>query len=241
MWNNINWGNQYFCCDYSELSFALYNRMTVIALDDDKETYSRIGCIMMSILLPPLPSIEAEINGDFAQSQMIYEQWLMGDVCSRVFAAICTALYAGKNIVFFVSPDEAKNLTFANTINKFLTILGFPAGSLKNPQTGMLSLDPYAVSNRLDLMYAYGFIPFDQYCDDHPDVLPLDMVTFRIAHDIQSPELLNMHPEERVRCCGDIIITNRDQRRELFARNNNYAGPKIMPVIMLHDWQRRTE
>lgn len=240
MWNDIKWGNQYFCCDYSELSFALYNRMTVVALDDDGEKYSRIGCVMMSILLPPLQSIEAEINGDFQQAQLSYEQWLMGDTCSRVFAAICTALYAEKNIVLFVSPDEAKNLGFAQTINTFLlNVLGLPGGSLKYPESGILNPDPYMVSNRLDLMYAYGFIPFDRYCDEHPDVLPLDMVSARVAHDVQSPELMNMLPDDRVRCCGDIIIANREQRKELFAKTGSYGGPKIMPIVMLHDWQRR--
>lgn len=249
MWQDkqFEWGKQYFSCDYNQLSMALYNhdKFKVIVLDDDAQKYKRIGCYMMSLLLPPYQAVEAEINGDFNVAIAIYNQYLESIQCSTVFGAITRALYSGINVLIFISPDEAKNLSFAETLIKFMyTHLGFPSSNLldPNPPCGILNMDPIIVSNRMDIMYAFGYIPFDDYCDNHPDVIPLDLACARIAHDIQAPELLQLSQDDRMKACGDIVISNRNQRLEIFKQtggNLNNLAP--CPVVELHDFQRRVE
>lgn len=241
MWNNIQWGRQYFSCDYQELSMAVYNGLKVIVLDDDANKYKRIGCVMMSYLLPPYAAIEAEINQNYELAEKLYFNHLSNDNCTNIFAAILRALYGGQDIVIFISPDEVKNLDFAPILLGFLNnVFGLPNGSLKNPMTGYPPvLNPELISNRMDIMYTYGLIPFDKYCDDHPDVLPLGCVVQRVAHDVQEPNLLNLPQDQQQRLCGDIILTNRDQRQQLFQKfGNNTAQNLAMPFYVLHDWQR---
>ena len=49
----IKWGRVFLSCNWNELSNALYNNIKVVVLDDDTEKYRRIGCNIMSMLLPP--------------------------------------------------------------------------------------------------------------------------------------------------------------------------------------------
>lgn len=237
------WGRQFYSCDYNELSFALYNKLKVIALDDNSDRYRRIGCTMMSILLPPYAAIEAELNRDFLTAQDIYRNYLLGPDPTAALAAIMTALYAELDIVLFVSPDEAKSLQFSGVLCEYLMkAFGLPCASLSSQNTyPFLSDEPCHVANRLALMYAYGYIPFDAFVDSHPFIMPLEIVIPRVAHDTQTPELMNMNRTEAIQYCGDIILTCQKHRREWYTKSHDVGKTVnfVTPIVELHDFQRK--
>lgn len=239
MFNEVQWGKEYFSCDYRELSFALYNNFRVIVLDDDTQKYKRMGCVMMSMLLPPYAAVEAEINGNYDAAANIYLNHLNDTQCINIFAALSVVLYAGQNIMFFISPDEANNLQFANIFNKFkANMLGFPGGNIQYPDSGILSMNPVHIANRMDIMYGFNLVPFDRYCMDYPfDMNPNVLACNKMAYDINDQMLRSLPMPDLSYYCKDIITVVRKQHLEAMRQS---GSSKLMPfpVMFLHDMQR---
>lgn len=181
------WGRTYYSNDINELMRAQSMGIKVIVLDDDAPEYKRLGCIVLSVLLPPFSSIEAELNGDMQSATNLYLQYLSEETCTEAFATICTALYKGKDIMFFVSPDEARNLNYAYTLMNFMyNVFGFPSGSLNYPDSGIIELNPNTQINKFSIMYLMNCIPFEIFCNEYPvDVLPNINCCFKMLTSLQ--------------------------------------------------------
>lgn len=167
------WGRTFYSNNYAEIPIAQQNGVRVLVLDDDAENYRRMGCTVVSVLLPPFEAIEAELNGDVQTASAIYVDYLQNMVCSQVLATISAALFSGKDVMFFISPDEAKNMDFGYTFTEFIDkVFGYVPGNISFPNSGIGELNEQTLSNRLDLLYLQGYISIETYLSNYPGIIP---------------------------------------------------------------------
>lgn len=203
------WGNVFYSNDFNELMFAQQNNIRVVVLDDDRDRYKRFGCYPMGILLPPFDALDAELNGDFVGAKQIYFAHLQSQYCSEAFAAIFTALYAGKDLMFYISSDEARNLEFSKSFLEFLAnVFGVIPGSITYPNTGAISNQSNHLANRLNVMYITDNIPFEVYAREYPkDLYPDLMVCQKIAYRIIPNSYGGLSPEQLQQYCYNYMIS----------------------------------
>jgi len=229
----IKWGRVFLSCNWNELSNALYNNIKVVVLDDDTEKYRRIGCNIMSMLLPPYEAIDAECNQQFELAGQIYQDPI---------ANIIAATYVEKDILIFVPPDEAKSLSFINVLAETLySVYGIPCATLSDPTSNPFYDDTnlYTLSNRVELMYACNIISLDTLCDCHP-YTDLNPIIFpRLVYDLGYPNLEGMHPNQIQAYFNTMVFSRKDQRIELFKQDVNEIKNMIFPFVELRDFVRQ--
>lgn len=239
----IKWGRVFLSCNWNELSNALYNNIKVVVLDDDTEKYRRIGCNIMSMLLPPYEAIDAECNQQFELAGQIYQDYLL---CSEnalaPIANIIAATYVEKDILIFVPPDEAKSLSFINVLAETLySVYGIPCATLSDPTSNPFYDDTnlYTLSNRVELMYVCNIISLDTLCDCHP-YTDLNPIIFpRLVYDLGYPNLEGMHPNQIQAYFNTMVFSRKVQRIELFKQDVNEMKNMIFPFVELRDFVRQ--
>lgn len=239
----IKWGRVFLSCNWNELSNALYNNIKVVVLDDDTEKYRRIGCNIMSMLLPPYEAIDAECNQQFELAGQIYQDYLLrSENALAPIANIIAATYVEKDILIFVPPDEAKSLSFINVLAETLySVYGIPCATLSDPTSNPFYDDTnlYTLSNRVELMYACNIISLDTLCDCHP-YTDLNPIIFpRLVYDLGYPNLEGMHPNQIQAYFNTMVFSRKDQRIELFKQDVNEMKNMIFPFVELRDFVRQ--
>ena len=239
----IKWGRVFLSCNWNELSNALYNNIKVVVLDDDTEKYRRIGCNIMSMLLPPYEAIDAECNQQFELAGQIYQDYLLrSENALAPIANIIAATYVEKDILIFVPPDEAKSLSFINVLAETLySVYGIPCATLSDPTSNPFYDDTnlYTLSNRVELMYAWNIISLDTLCDCHP-YTDLNPIIFpRLVYDLGYPNLEGMHPNQIQAYFNTMVFSRKDQRIELFKQDVNEMKNMIFPFVELRDFVRQ--
>jgi hypothetical protein len=239
----IKWGRVFLSCNWNELSNALYNNIKVVVLDDDTEKYRRIGCNIMSMLLPPYEAIDAECNQQFELAGQIYQDYILrSENALAPIANIIAATYVEKDILIFVPPDEAKSLSFINVLAETLySVYGIPCATLSDPTSNPFYDDTnlYTLSNRVELMYACNIISLDTLCDCHP-YTDLNPIIFpRLVYDLGYPNLEGMHPNQIQAYFNTMVFSRKDQRIELFKQDVNEMKNMIFPFVELRDFVRQ--
>lgn len=239
----IKWGRVFLSCNWNELSNALYNNIKVVVLDDDTEKYRRIGCNIMSMLLPPYEAIDAECNQQFELAGQIYQDYLLrSENALAPIANIIAATYVEKDILIFVPPDEAKSLSFINVLAETLySVYGIPCATLSDPTSNPFYDDTnlYTLSNRVELMYACNIISLDTLCDCHP-YTDLNPIIFpRLVYDLGYPNLEGMHLNQIQAYFNTMVFSRKDQRIELFRQDVNEMKNMIFPFVELRDFVRQ--
>lgn len=239
----IKWGRVFLSCNWNELSNALYNNIKVVVLDDDTEKYRRIGCNIMSMLLPPYEAIDAECNQQFELAGQIYQDYLLrSENALAPIANIIAATYVEKDILIFVPPDEAKSLSFINVLAETLySVYGIPCATLSDPTSNPFYDDTnlYTLSNRVELMYACNIISLDTLCDCHP-YTDLNPIIFpRLVYDLGYPNLEGMHLNQIQAYFNTMVFSRKDQRIELFKQDVNEMKNMIFPFVELRDFVRQ--
>jgi hypothetical protein len=239
----IKWGRVFLSYNWNELSNALYNNIKVVVLDDDTEKYRRIGCNIMSMLLPPYEAIDAECNQQFELAGQIYQDYLLrSENALAPIANIIAATYVEKDILIFIPPDEAKSLSFINVLAETLySVYGIPCATLSDPTSNPFYDDTnlYTLSNRVELMYACNIISLDTLCDCHP-YTDLNPIIFpRLVYDLGYPNLEGMHPNQIQAYFNTMVFSRKDQRIELFRQDVNEMKNMIFPFVELRDFVRQ--
>lgn len=235
----MEWGKTYFSTNYEDIYFALQNNINVIVLSDESEKFKRIGCKIMSALLPPMQTIEAYSSGDTNRANSSYWYYLESDYCMNIFAILNTALYAGKNILFFIPPEEYINIQLCRVLFSYMGNYGIVCGVIQNPPSGFLNSDTQFLANRLDTMYVGGYLPFERFIMEYPPINPTAMVCRRMQYELNCPELNQVGWPDVSYYCGDIIRSLRDQRLRVMEQNRTSAQPMICPVSVIPDFERR--
>lgn len=225
------WGKTFYSTDINELMAAKSMGIKTIVIDDDAPEFKRLGCVVLSILLPPFEAIDAELNGNIPASVSIYTQYLTSDiVCTQAFGAICTALYKGKDILFFISPDQAKNLNYGTILMNFMhDVFGITAGSLMYPESGILNNQIENIINRFSVMYLMGFIPFELFCMEFPiNANPNIDCCYKMISDLQlNPNQFNSQNDM-------IMFCKRYMNQSIHAFENSKKN-KLNPCPIFFD------
>lgn len=165
------WGKVFYTNSIRDALTACSYGIKVIAIDDENTIeHKSSGIIVLSVLLPPFEAINQELNGNKRDSYNIYMNYLINtDICREAFGVILTALFYGKTILFYIAPDQAKNLDYGNILFNYLyNEFGITFGSLMDQNSGEMINTPDKICNRLNMMYATNSIPYEIYCNNYP-------------------------------------------------------------------------
>lgn len=165
------WGKSFYSSNFNDLLNAKRMGMKVVVIDEENtREFKSMGCVVLSVLLPPFESINAELNGNAGAAKEIYINYLLNsEICKEAFATICTALFTGNDILFYVGADQDKNLTYGNTIMEFMfDMFGIPMGTIQYPPSGVLNDKNGALENRISIMFNKNLISFDTFCIQFP-------------------------------------------------------------------------
>ena len=209
------WGTILFSDSAEEVKNAMANHFSIIALVDDPRGYQEYGIVTLGVLLPPADAICAEIDGNYELAERMYYDYL-NTQCSQVLGMILAALYAGKNLMLFLPPDESMNFKFINIFAQyFASTFGITIGSSAAPT--MMASDPRTMANIANVLYSYDFIPFDHFCN----LMPMGGFPSEIACAKMMQSLNYNFPggmEQCVQYCAQYIA---NEKQQLLARQQN--------------------
>ena len=213
------WGKLFYSYDFQDIRLATASHIPVMVLTDDNTAqFKSLGCFIMSILLPPYQSLSLEIDGNLDAAAKSYYDYLWQPQSLQCLGEIFTALYMGKSILLFVPPDEATNLKFPEILINFISYnFGIIAGNIKNPNSANIVFDnPQTIGAMANIMYGYGYIPFERYCEMMPNGLP---PTDQVIAKIMQRFCYNFRtPQECINFCMGIIL---DCKNQINAAPNN--------------------
>lgn len=170
------WGNIIFTDSAEDLQWAIANHYKVIAMVDDPTPYRQFADVVpLSNLLPPTAAITAEIDGDKTTAEIIYRQYLNTREPMESIGVVLLALLAGINVMIYLPMEESMAFNFIQVFAQYFTEqFGINIGSMAVPAT-MIGA-PNHMACIANLLYAFEYIPFSQYCLMMPAWMPPSQV-----------------------------------------------------------------
>lgn len=195
------------------------------------------GIIEYSILLPPVEALNAEVEGNIQQYNMIYNQYLMyTPYCQEAIATILAAISRGVNIVVCI--EEGDNLSHGQFLwNFFKNTFGLIMATVNNPFQFNANYLP--IINMI-LYYWYGesfttLLEVIDYYGSGVDVLRAsNLLGINLFEKIA--ELNNLHKDQQ----GMINWINEYKRRIALVRKSGFDknGKPITSIIV---WDSKPE
>jgi hypothetical protein len=213
----IRWGKVFFGTTEDDVRLAIANQVTIIAMaDDNVAQYKRLGCVVLGSLLPPYQSICAEIDGDLQNAAQIYFEYLYGEQCMASFASIFMALANMKDIMFFVPPDEAKNLSFSEVFLRFMNMtFGVMFNDIKMPNIceSINNNNRSGTAAIIDLLFTYKYIGIETYAK----LLPVGEMPSQsaIPHILENFNYRFSNMNDCINYCMQIIESIRNRPIEM--------------------------
>ena len=172
------YGSAYITNQETDIPLICNNESSaVLVLTDDREQFKYSGFLTVGALLPNYESLSAEVEGRYQEADMYYTMYLNSSTPQRLFAIILAAMHTGKDICFFVPPNESQSFRFAYSLmvymrNRFGVIVADGLCLQQGfPESPMVDMNPNYEAIRLNLMYNYGVIDIAQYLLCYPSNL----------------------------------------------------------------------
>lgn len=160
-------GSIYLVTDFDMAISAMNSNNKVLFVGELNRNIPE-GFIVASVLLPPLESVSAEVDGNLEMAEQIYMHYLdTSEPCFGMFATLLVALYNGLNIVLYI--DGGQDLSYINTLLKYFDMkYGLRIGTQATPFTYIPEFNPHTAV----ILYSYldGFIDEYVLATNLPDV-----------------------------------------------------------------------
>lgn len=168
-----------------ERFMALSNQSyRVVVLDDDKRKYLEMidGTLRLPphesvfpVLLPPPDSINEFIEGNFEESNRLYEAYLYyNPEVQHCLNTIFTLLFRNINVLIYIPSDLAPVWDTINTLANYLFtrygIMTSPSSMNLIPSIDVNTIEASKYATLIDLMYVNGTIPISEFCLQYPIV-----------------------------------------------------------------------
>ena len=101
------YGQLFMTCLEEDIRQMMMSGVQPIVLTDDAQDYRYTSLLTCPMLLPPYDAMEAEINEDLENAQMLYIQHLNRPDVQKLIATIIAALRMGKSIVLYIPDSDA--------------------------------------------------------------------------------------------------------------------------------------
>ena len=176
----------YITCDPQLVFNAPYVNQRVIAITESGPELNIFpqGLVNMGTVLTPNPeAMAAELDGEYEVSDMIYREYLSGNVQDRFIVLMLAALYKGTNILLYIPKDEYTGLTFKNVLlDHIFRMYGVVIGT---PEVEF-NFNPNYFPVILSKFYTYDYIDLNEFVLRYPEDIQLssDVVT-KMTMDIR--------------------------------------------------------
>ena len=176
------YGQLFMTCLEADIRQMMMSGVQPIVLTDDVQDYRYTSLLTCPMLLPPYEAMEAEINQDLNNAQILYVQHLNRPDVQKLIATIIAALRMGKNIVLYI-PDEdaAHSFQFPTLLtNYFARMYGV---MMHNRITGQFMSGPSVVEDqstikleaaRMCMLLMNDAIKIEDFALHYPENAPLD-------------------------------------------------------------------
>ena len=169
------YGSAYITNQEADIPLICNNESSaVLVLTDDREQFKYTGFLTVGALLPNSEALSAEVEGRYQEAEAYYTAYLNTPTPQRLFAIIMAAMHSGKDICFFVPPNESQSFRFAYVLMNYMrNIFGIiiADGLCLNPgypETPLVDMNPNYEAIRLNQMYNYDVIDINQYLLCYP-------------------------------------------------------------------------
>jgi hypothetical protein len=250
------WGATYFTSNYDELYMTQTNpNFNIVIIDDDRRRYEVIEpstgkyrlpdrVSFMSVLLPPYEAMSAYIDGRILDSENIYSQYLYADyVVAQCLSAILTAVFHGKQLLFFIPADEDIAFEFSRILFGYIqSAYGLRIGRLGIPQSGIPMPTVYQMGAMIELMYDMNNANFDEFVINFPEgLIPSGFTIDKIYREgnlnetiirrlLELPEYVYITPEHIPQA---IVVYIRKAREVAYKKLQNRSNQLESPFVQL--------
>lgn len=158
--------------DINELPQAIAQGETVIPIVDNPEYFQYTNTAPLGILLPPYEVLNADTENQPDIATELYLDWLSTGTRVEAIAAIIAVLHSGRNIVFYVEPEDSMNFSYPRVFIMYMAnTYGVGIGDgigLGFPVNGSIDMDPIKVMSRLELLLSQSMISINDFCIEWP-------------------------------------------------------------------------
>ena len=176
------YGQLFMTCLEEDIHQMMMSGVQPIVLTDDAQDYRYTSLLTCPMLLPPYDAMEAEINQDFENAQMLYIQHLNRPDVQKLIATIIEALRMGKSIVLYIPDSDAAHAFKFPLIltNYFARMYGI---MIHNRITGQFMAGPSVVENqstigseavRMCMLLMNDAIKIEDFALHYPENAPID-------------------------------------------------------------------
>ena len=176
------YGQLFMTCLEEDIHQMMMSGVQPIVLTDDAQDYRYTSLLTCPMLLPPYDAMEAEINQDLENAQMLYIQHLNRPDVQKLIATIIAALRMGKNIVLYIpDSDAAHAFKFPIILTNYLArMYGIMT---HNRITGQFMTGPSVVEDqstigleaaRMCMLLMNDAIKIEDFALHYPENAPID-------------------------------------------------------------------
>ena len=176
------YGQLFMTCLEEDIHKLMMSGVQPIVLTDDVQDYRFTSLLTCPMLLPPYDAMEAEINMDLENAQVLYVQHLNRPDVQKLLATIIAALRMGKNIVLYIpDSDAAHSFKFPIILTNYMArMYGIMT---HNRITGQFLDGPSVVENqstigmeatRMSMLLMNDAIKIEDFALHYPENVPLD-------------------------------------------------------------------
>jgi len=172
------YGSAYITNNETDIPLICNNESSaVLVLTDDREQFKYSGFLTVGALLPNYEALSAEVEGRYQEAEMYYTAYLNSSTPQRLLAIIMAALHSGKDICFFIPPNESQSFRFGYMLLNYMrnvygiTIADGMCLEQGYSESPLVDMNPNYEAIRLNTMYNYGVIDITQYLLCYPSNL----------------------------------------------------------------------
>ena len=174
----------------------------VICISGETHNYKQmidvIGATEASILMPPYEALVAELDGDMKLFESLYFTHLSTlKIATTFIALIVRALFDGKNVLLYLTPEESKMAYIQFFLIYFKKYLGISIGTFNGNDC---AFDTNYTPVILNLMLLNDILSYQKYLKFYPEDKPLPVeVVHKLSNVMDNNLPINSTYEEYVK------------------------------------------